>query len=940
MILTLSFALSKPLAKATNLSVLKTSDDAPMNHLQRSSMSRTDTTTIFFDDMEGGTTDWTFGTGWGETTTSSSSPSTSLNIDDDNYGIDSELLSPVVTLPNVTDNELIKFSFDLWCDFPDYDGDGDNFLEDYYRVDVANLDESPLYFHASSNNAFSGNSWWCADPSISGYDNTWLQFLDSPSITIPTGGATLSAQMKWGIEDPAGGSVAGTCTNGWDAANVRISNDNGATWYLLTGDDPYDFTDGYGWIYNDPVYYDCQDLAAGWGNIQDWHLVTFDLSAYAGQDVIIRFGFGSDPAYSTADDPTIDGIRIDDITVEDTGGNVIFTDNADDQVFMTPVNGFEFQWTTVFYDYGDDTRPGGVNMGWQTYMPGDPFNNNAQLDLTEHAGADIRFRIVAMLDDNEDGGNGTGLYIDDFHVWSVSLEESIPQIIGVYAEAGDGSVTVSWNDINVGSGGDIIYDDDQFDPMESIIMSIGTSVCGTLFDMPFGATNVTVNTVSIYGDDNASGSTMLYGYASSVGIPSDTPLYSTPITTTAGQWTDVYVGWAFTGDFIIGYEITDAIACAVDTDVPGDQAHSWTNLGGWQDWSIIANNNGLSDGEWAIRANVDVDGTPAVYNVYRSVAGDDYSLMFNGQYLSDPEYTDNLVSNDTEYCYKVSAQYGMNEGPLSNASCATPEAQTIHEIGYDDGEAETSTNVGSGNFMAVRVTLASYPSIIKRVKFFVPTSTPGLCGVRVWDDDGTDGMPGTEFTPPSGIIMQLAQGWNVKDLSSLGMYIGSGDFYIGWEETTNTPPIGIDLTEPDFRSFINVDGSPPVGTNGEWANLYLDGDFMVRVDVDSGVLAVGDDISNLVPNTFVLKQNYPNPFNPVTNIEFDLPVFAKTHLAIYDISGREIMTLVQNENLNAGHYHYQLNASDLPSGMYFYRMTAISETGEQYSDSKKLVLLK
>jgi len=242
--------------------------------------------------------------------------------------------------------------------------------------------------------------------------------------------------------------------------------------------------------------------------------------------------------------------------------------------------------------------------------------------------------------------------------------------------------------------------------------------------------------------------------------------------------------------------------------------------------------------------------------------------------------------------------------------------------------------------MAVRVTLASYPSIIKRVKFFVPTSTPGLCGVRVWDDDGTDGMPGTEFTPPSGIIMQLAQGWNVKDLSSLGMYIGSGDFYIGWEETTNTPPIGIDLTEPDFRSFINVDGSPPVGTNGEWANLYLDGDFMVRVDVDSGVLAVGDDISNLVPNTFVLKQNYPNPFNPVTNIEFDLPVFAKTHLAIYDISGREIMTLVQNENLNAGHYHYQLNASDLPSGMYFYRMTAISETGEQYSDSKKLVLLK
>ena len=62
--------------------------------------------------------------------------------------------------------------------------------------------------------------------------------------------------MQWGIEDPDGAVVGGTCTDGWDAANVRISNDGGVTWNLLNGDDPYDFNYGYGWIYNESEY-DC-----------------------------------------------------------------------------------------------------------------------------------------------------------------------------------------------------------------------------------------------------------------------------------------------------------------------------------------------------------------------------------------------------------------------------------------------------------------------------------------------------------------------------------------------------------------------------------------------------------------------------------------------------------------------------------------------------------
>ena len=74
-------------------------------------------------------------------------------------------------------------------------------------------------------------------------------------------------------------------------ANVRISTDGGATWNLLTGDDPYDFNYGYGWIYNESEY-DCggslEQVAAGWGGQADWHEVNFDLSAYEGQEVIVN----------------------------------------------------------------------------------------------------------------------------------------------------------------------------------------------------------------------------------------------------------------------------------------------------------------------------------------------------------------------------------------------------------------------------------------------------------------------------------------------------------------------------------------------------------------------------------------------------------------------------------------------------------------------------
>lgn len=85
---------------------------------------------------------------------------------------------------------------------------------------------------------------------------------------------------------------------------------------------------------------------------------------------------------------------------------------------------------------------------------------------------------------------------------------------------------------------------------------------------------------------------------------------------------------------------------------------------------------------------------------------------------------------------------------------------------------------------------------------------------------------------------------------------------------------------------------------------------------------------------FTLYQNYPNPFNPTTIISFSIPSPAFISLKVYDILGNEVATLVNQEKL-AGEYEINLDASDLTSGVYFYRLNAGSLT-----EMKKMILMK
>ena len=131
--------------------------------------------------------------------------------------------------------------------------------------------------------------------------------------------------------------------------------------------------------------------------------------------------------------------------------------------------------------------------------------------------------------------------------------------------------------------------------------------------------------------------------------------------------------------------------------------------------------------------------------------------------------------------------------------------------------------------------------------------------------------------------------------------------------------------------------------NYYWYN-YEGGNYahLVGAIIDSVVYGSVSGILNEnaeIPSDYKLFQNYPNPFNPLTKIRFSLPNPSSgegpgVRLVVYNVLGKEVATLV-NETLAPGNYEVEWNASNHPSGIYFYRLTA-----GDYTEAKKMILTK
>jgi FG-GAP-like repeat/FG-GAP repeat/Secretion system C-terminal sorting domain len=134
---------------------------------------------------------------------------------------------------------------------------------------------------------------------------------------------------------------------------------------------------------------------------------------------------------------------------------------------------------------------------------------------------------------------------------------------------------------------------------------------------------------------------------------------------------------------------------------------------------------------------------------------------------------------------------------------------------------------------------------------------------------------------------------------------------------------------------LNGDGKPDLAVTNSNAGS-------VSVFLNTTIVTGIEELMNFIPTDFTLSQNYPNPFNPSTIISFSIPNESFVTLMIYDILGREVAQLV-NQQLKTGNYNFSFDAasgsSRITSGVYFYRLTATGNA-VNFVETKKMILLK
>jgi photosystem II stability/assembly factor-like uncharacterized protein len=282
-------------------------------------------------------------------------------------------------------------------------------------------------------------------------------------------------------------------------------------------------------------------------------------------------------------------------------------------------------------------------------------------------------------------------------------------------------------------------------------------------------------------------------------------------------------------------------------------------------------------------------------------------------YTNNAGVTWNSVSPGTSYdlnaLYFVNSSLGFiagNNGIILNSTNAGSNwniqqtGTTNYLLGIHFINASTGYAVGKSG------------TILKTTTGGLPTIVPTLISPA----NNSYNVPLTPtlfWTSPSVLYYKV----QVSPLSNFSIIADSATV------TTNQRTIPPGKLNLSTTYFWRVNATTTAGT-GPWSDVWSFA--TVTTDIKK--------ISSQIPCSFCLYSNYPNPFNPSTKIRFDLPVDTKAKITIFDITGKEISKLIDNE-LTVGTYEYMFNGENLSSGIYFYKL----ET-KKFTDVKSMVLIK
>ena len=234
-------------------------------------------------------------------------------------------------------------------------------------------------------------------------------------------------------------------------------------------------------------------------------------------------------------------------------------------------------------------------------------------------------------------------------------------------------------------------------------------------------------------------------------------------------------------------------------------------------------------------------------------------------------------------------------------------------MGWPSGiliDANSTADNATANKLQIRNTiLASSDTVI--------TNATNSFAALAWFD--TPGYGNNRIATTSDVKLN-----NAFNLTNADFRPTVGSLALSGADFTNARLTDVFFTTTTYRGAFGGDAR----WDAKWAN------YNPQYTVYAIVSEVKARLSETIPSSYLLEQNFPNPFNPSTNIKYGLPKPGHVSLKIYDVLGREVATLV-NQVQSAGTYNVRFAASGMPTGLYFYRLSA----GENV-EVKRMLLVK
>jgi hypothetical protein len=175
--------------------------------------------------------------------------------------------------------------------------------------------------------------------------------------------------------------------------------------------------------------------------------------------------------------------------------------------------------------------------------------------------------------------------------------------------------------------------------------------------------------------------------------------------------------------------------------------------------------------------------------------------------------------------------------------------------------------------------------------------------------------------------------------------IGGLDIRLNGDYNPGVIPLATRTTDSGWThyAFVVYPAADAVGMelrlrywHGFQGTTYWDDVQIVNLaNLEVGTAVSNEPEVNELPTKVHLEQNYPNPFNPTTNIAFELPASDVVSLEVFNMLGQRVVTLLSNEKISSGKHTYNFDASNLPSGVYLYRLNA-----SNFSEVRKMTLIK